>query len=219
MVLPRNKVGEALDVEPFRVAQLAEQFVAGRDEHGAQHRAADRAHAAHDQHDEDENAGVERELLGVHTAQRLCPQRTPQRDEAHAEHPSGVARREQPDAQRRGGQLVFTGGDAEPADACLLEQVSDDQRDERARPQPTVALQARDARQATRATGELLPVLHDLVDDEQTGQGDHGGCQPAGAAHRHPEERACHHGDRDREQRGADRPEVNRLQAERNVGQ
>ena len=81
-------------------------------------------------------------------------------------------------------------------------------------------VEPRHARQPAGAAGQLLPVLHGLVDDEQDGERDHRRRQPAGPGDGDADERAERRRRRRRPTDGrGDRAELDVAEPERQVGQ
>ena len=164
-------------------------------------------------------ADVERVLPRIGAADRLHAQRPGDGHEGDAHDPRRPARPEHVDADRRCGDLVVAGGDGESSAPRLAEEVGDEQGHEGGDPQPRVGGQAGDSRQSAGASSQLLPVLDDLIDGEQHGEGDHRRRQPAGAGDHHPDEGAGDEGGDDPGDGGAERPELDVTEPEREVGQ
>ncbi len=214
-----EQVREALDVEPLRIAELAERLIADRDDDGADDGPGDGAHATDDEHREHQHGGVERVLAGVRAADRLDAQRARQPDHGDADRPGGQPGAEHADAERRRGDLVLPRRDREATGAGLAEPVGDEHRKRRGEPQPDGALQGRHAGQPAGTLRELLPVLHHLVDHEQHGERDHRRRQTPGPRDGDADDRAERERHEHRDDRRRQGAEVDVAQPEREVGE
>ena len=146
---PRNSSGQPLDLEA--VAELAGGLVAGGDEHRADERAGDGAHAADDEHGQHQHADVERVLLRVRAADRPAPAAR-RRAATTAMLTVQAVQRGQNRSMPIAGAAISSSrvATAKRPTPRLAEQRHDEQRADGGQPQPRVGRRAAGRRTARR---------------------------------------------------------------------